>query len=306
MDQLFSMQVFCQIIDSGSMALAARTLGVAPATVTGILARVEKKLGVRLLDRTTRRISMTEAGRIWYEHAKRILEESAEAETAVRNLAVEPRGVLRVTLPLGVAMTFVYPNMHAFALSYPHIELDLQINDRVIDLIENRLDLALRVGYLKDSDLVARPLLKYQRVVCASPQYLSEHGVPEHPSDLSQHHCLLYGHDQQPVYWNFEVDGIVKTIPVQGKLRSNESNALLTWARCGHGLTRQPAWLVTQDLHQGSLLSVLDHFTLKDQRQLPGIYAVMPKARSYPAKVKAFLDFFSQKISMPFSEKNSV
>lgn len=137
------------------IAQAARVLGLAPATVTGVLARMEKKLGVRLLDRTTRRINVTEAGRLWYEHANRIIEQSIAAEDAVRSLAAEPRGALRVTLPLGVAMTFVYPHLHEFSMQFPKIDLDLQVSDRIVDLVGNRFDLALRAGHAKDSDGMA-------------------------------------------------------------------------------------------------------------------------------------------------------
>ncbi|RJF96270.1 LysR family transcriptional regulator [Noviherbaspirillum saxi] len=293
------MQVFCQIIDSGNMADAARTLGLAPATVTGTLARVEKKLGVRLLDRTTRRMNLTEAGRLWYQHAKQILEQAAEAENAVRSLAVEPRGLLRVTLPLGVAMIFIYPYLHAFSQAYPLIELDLQVNDRFIDLIENRIDLAIRVGFMKDSELIARPLLRYSRVVCASPLYLSAHGIPEQPSDLARHQCLLYRHDLQPVYWDFQAGTEVQAVQVRGTLQSNESNALLAWARAGQGLTRQPSWLVAKDLERGVLVPVLECFAVKSPHDLPGIYAVTARTHQLPAKVKAFLDFFSSRVAAP-------
>lgn len=297
MDQLYNMQIFCQIIDSGSMAAAARSLGLAPATVTGLLARTEKNLGVRLLDRTTRRLHITEAGQIWYGYAKRILEEATEAENAVKSLQSQPRGVLRVTLPLGGAMVFVYPHLREFSTRFPMIELDLQINDKTINLLEHGFDMAIRVGHLKDSDLIARPLLRYQRAIFASPEYLARHGAPINPSDLGEHQCLLYQHDLQAVYWDFCVDGRTRKVLVQGKLRSNESNALLTWARAGLGITRQPTWMVAQSVREGSLVSILDEFIVTTPSELPGVYAVLPKARNYPAKVEIFIQFLSKKIS---------
>jgi LysR family transcriptional activator of dmlA len=296
MNQLFSMQVFCQIVDSGSMASAARTLGVAAATVTGVLAASEKKLGVRLLDRSTRRLHITEAGQIWYSYAKRILEESAAAEDAVRSLATEPRGLLRLSLPLGVAMTFVYPHLQEFSCQFPQIELDLQVNDKTVDLLEHGFDMALRVGHLKDSDLVARPLLQYQRALYASPAYLAVHGQPEHPDELAAHLCLLYQHDMQPVHWDFCVDGLSRKFLLKGKLRSNETHALLCWARAGLGITRQPDWLLAADLKAGNLVSILDAYRVTKRSELPGIYAVLPKATSYPVKLEAFISFFKQKI----------
>lgn len=293
------MQVFCQIVDSGSMAGAARALGLSAASVTMTLAKTEKRLNARLLDRTTRRINLTEAGHIWYGHARRILDESSEAENAVRNLAAEPRGLLRVTLPLGVAMRFVYPHANEFITRYPLIGLDLQVNDRVIDIIENRFDLALRVGHLQESELIARPLLLYRRQICASPAYLQEHGIPRDPTELARHQCLLYQHDQRPVSWSFWVNGAIHNVEVKGKLRSNESHALLTWARNGLGLTRQPTWLIDNDLQSGALVTVLDEFIINQPAALPGIYAVLPKSRIYPAKVEAFLAFMREKMKQP-------
>ncbi|KRB64162.1 LysR substrate-binding domain-containing protein [Noviherbaspirillum sp. Root189] len=231
MDQLFNMQVFSQIVDSGSLAQAARVLGLAPATVTGVLARTEKKLGVRLLDRTTRRISVTEAGRLWYEHANRITEQAMEAEDAVRSLAAEPRGTLRVTLPLGVAMTFVYPHLQEFSTQYPKIHLDLQVSDRIVDLVGNRFDLAFRAGQAKDSDLMIRRLLYYRRITCASPRYLALYGAPQHPSDLLQHQCLLYRHEPHPLQWEYRFNGDAIKVAVKGTYASNESHVLLAWAR---------------------------------------------------------------------------
>jgi len=296
MDQLFNMQVFCQIVDSGSMAQAARVLGLSPATVTGVLARIEKRLGVRLLDRTTRRINVTEAGRLWYEHANRLIEQSMEAEDAVRSLAMEPRGALRVTLPLGVAMTFVYPHLHEFSLQFPKIDLDLQVSDRIVDLVGNRFDLAFRAGHAEDSDLMIRRLLSYRRITCASAKYLALHGAPEHPCDLQQHQCLLYRHDPHSLHWQYRIDGVMAEVPVKGAYASNESHALLAWARSGLGITIQPEWLVDDDVRNGRLIPLLDDYAVNMPSELPAIYAVFPKARNRPKKVEAFVQFFAGKM----------
>ena len=297
MDQLFSMQVFCQIVDSGSMAQAARVLGLAPATVTGALARVEKRLGARLLDRTTRRIAVTEAGRLWYKHAKRIIEQSHEAEDAVRSLASEPRGELRITLPLGVALTFVYPHLHEFTTRFPRISLDLQVSDRVVDLVANGFDLALRAGRPGDSAFSARCLSTYRRVTCASPGYLASHGAPRHPTELARHQCLIYRHEPHSSSWQYQVDGTTMAIPVDGAFSSNESHALIAWAKAGKGITRQPDWLVEQDLLSGGLIRLLEEYDEIGASEQPGIYAVFPKPRNHPRKVEAFVKFFSQKIA---------
>lgn len=296
MDHLSDMRVFCQIVDSGSLAQASRVLGLSPATVTTALARVEKRLGARLLERTTRRISVTEAGRLWYGYAKRIVEQSGEAEDAVRSLSADPRGHLRVALPLGVAMTFVYPHLQEFSARYPKIALDLQVSDRIVDLVANGFDLALRAGHPGDSDFVVKRLLHYRRITCASPAYLMEHGTPKSPSDLGSHHCLLYRHDPQPTSWHFRVDGATVAIPVNGRFSSNESHALLAWARSGMGITLQPEWLVEEDLRTGRLIPVLGECGIESKPELPAIYAVLLKPKNQPKKVEAFVQFFGEKI----------
>ncbi len=300
MDQLFAMKVFCQIIDSNGMANAARALGLGPATVTQTIAALEKGLDARLLNRTTRRIAITEAGRVYYDYAKRILDETLAAEEAVRKSTAEPSGLLRISLPLGVAQTFIYPQLAAFSGRYPRIQLDLQINDNIVDLVENNFDLGLRVGYLDDAQWVAKPLLRYRRLTCASSAYLERCGKPQHPNDLARHNCLLYRHAAVAVRWEYLIDGEIKRIVVNGTFASNESNALLSWARNGQGITRQPDWLVAEDIRTGALTTILDDFAVRAEPALPGIFVLLPRRRFQAAKVTAFIDFFAEKI-MPAS-----
>lgn len=297
MDQLISMRVFCQIVDSGSLAQAARVLGLAPATVTGALAGLEKRLNARLLDRTTRRIAITEAGRVWYQHAKRIVEQSQEAEEAVRSLTSDLRGELRLTLPLGVALTFVYPYLHEFHERFPKIGLDLQVNDRPVDLVANGFDLALRAGHPGDCGFAARRLATYRRLTCASPSYLRSFGVPQHPAELQQHQCLIYRHEPQASSWQYFVNGETIAMPVRGAFSSNESHALIAWAKAGMGITRQPDWLVDRALRSGELVRVFEAYDGIPAPSLPGIYAFFPKPRHHPKKVEAFVKFFAGKMN---------
>ena len=297
-DHLFAMKVFCQVVDSDGMASAGRALGLGPATVTQTVAALEKRLDARLLNRTTRRISITEAGRIYYGYAKRIIEEAAAADDAVRKSADEPSGLLRISLPLGVAQTFIYPQLPAFSARYPQIQLDLQIDDGIVDLVENNFDLGLRVGYLADAQWVAKPLLRYRRLTCASPAYLERYGRPQHPDDLAAHNCLLYRHAIAAVRWEYLIGGEIVRVAVNGTLCSNESNALLNWARNGQGITRQPDWLVNEDIKAGRLLTVLDDFVVRAEASLPGIYVVLPRRQYQAAKVNAFIEFFAEKIML--------
>lgn len=295
-DHLFAMKVFCQVIDSDGMASAARALGLGPATVTQTVAALEKRLDARLLNRTTRRIAITEAGRIYYGYAKRILEESTAADEAVRKSAAEPSGLLRISLPLGVAQTFIYPHLSDFSTRYPQIQLGLQVNDDIVDLVENNFDLALRVGYLDDAQWVAKPLLRYRRLTCASPAYLARCGRPQHPADLARHNCLLYRHTMAAVRWEYLIDGEMMRIAVNGTLSSNESNALLNWARNGQGITRQPDWLVADDLRTGRLMTILDDFVVRAEAGLPGIFVLLPRRQYQAAKITAFIEFYAEKI----------
>lgn len=298
MDRLDALRLFCQIVDAGGLAKAAKVLGVSPATVTQGLARLERLYGTRLLERTTRRTAITEAGRILYERAQRLLEEAASAEAAVRGAGNTPRGSLRITLPLGVALTFIYPQLNAFTTRYPDISLDLQINDQVVDLVAGNYDLGLRAGVLSSADVVASPLLRYQRITCASPAYLQRQGTPAHPDELSRHACLTYRHDALPVAWHYWVDGQKTEISVQGPYASNESHALLAMARQGLGITRQPDWLLAEDLREGRLVAVLDDFSAP-AHDLPGIYAIVPRRGYRPAKVDVFMEFARQAIAGP-------
>ncbi len=296
MDRLDALRLFCQIVDAGGLAKAAKVLGMSPATVTQGLARLERQYGTRLLERTTRRTAITEAGRILYERAQRLLEDAASTEAAVRGASNAPRGSLRITLPLGVALTFIYPRLSEFTARYPDISLDLQISDQVVDLVAGNYDLGLRAGVLSSVDVVASPLLRYQRVTCASPAYLQRHGTPAHPDELSRHACLAYRHDALPVAWHYWIDGQRTSISVHGPYASNESHALLAMARQGLGIIRQPDWLLTEDLREGRLVAVLEDFSAPAP-ELPGIYAIVPRRGYRPAKVDAFMAFARQAIA---------
>jgi DNA-binding transcriptional LysR family regulator len=193
-------------------------------------------------------------------------------------------------------MTFVYPHLHEFSARYPKIALDLQVSDRVVDLVANGFDLALRAGHPGDSDFVVKHLLRYRRLTCASPAYLAQHGTPRKPSDLGSHHCLLYRHEPQASSWRFRVDGATVAIPVNCRFSSNESHALLAWARSGMGITLQPDWLVEEDLKSGRLIAVLGEYGIESSHELPTIYAVLLKPKNQPKKVEAFVKFFGEKI----------
>ncbi|WP_215779773.1 LysR family transcriptional regulator [Paludibacterium sp. B53371] len=285
MDQLQAMRVFCQVVDAGSMAAAARVLDLAPASVTATISRLERHLGVSLLQRSTRALAMTEAGRLWYGQARQILQQAQAAEEAVRRHAREPHGQLRVTTTPGVAAHFIYPWLADFCHDYPHIEVELLIDHRVLDLQGEGIDLALRTGHLADSSLIALPLLHYHHLTCASPAYLARHGVPQHPRELAAHTCLTYRRHSR---WRFQHEGEMLEVAVSGRHVSNDARALLAWALAGEGLLRQPDWLLAEALRQGQLQAVLTPFTLSGRQRTP-LSAVLPQQGLRPRKVDVFL-----------------
>lgn len=300
MDELYQMRVFCQIVDSGSMVAAARQLGLSPATISTVLARSEAHLGVRLLHRSTRRLTLSEAGQTWYAHARRILEQTHEAEEAVRRSAQAPQGQLRISLTAGVAERFVYPRLAGFASRYPGIGLELRVTEQMLDMVEHQLDLCLRVGRLPSSDLIARPLRRYQRMCCASPAYLKIHGLPATPQALVDHACLCFRRDGHGDRWEFWMNGRTEELPVQGTLSSNDSRALLQWALNGQGIARLPDWYLQPELQAGKLQRVLPDFDDPRPAAWPGIYAMLPAVKQQTAKVEAFLSFMK-----PAFESNS-
>lgn len=297
MDHFEALKLYCQIVDAGGMAKAARVLGVSPATVTQGLAQLERHYDTSLLERTTRKMLVTESGKLLYLRAKTLIEDLGNTEEEVRGSSTTPKGNLRITLPLGVAQSFIYPRLTEFTEKYPDIKLDLQVSDQVLDLVAGNYDIGLRAGILADASVIAIPLLRYRRLTCASPYYLARYGHPLHPQELRQHTCLVYRHDALPVSWDYWIEQTVTSITVQGSYASNESNALLAMARAGLGITRQPDWLVNQDLRQGSLVSVLESFNAPSMLNAPGIYAVIQKRQYRSAKIDAFIEFARAVIS---------
>ncbi|GGY24701.1 LysR family transcriptional regulator [Paludibacterium paludis] len=280
------MKVFCQVVDSGSMANAARVLALAPASVTGTVARLERHLGVSLLRRSTRTLGVTEAGEAWYRHARQILRQTAEAEETAKKHAREPHGRLRVTASAGVARSFLYPWLPDFCRQYPLIGVDLHISDRLVDLRAQGMDLALRTGPVTGADYVALPLARYPHLTCASPAYLAMHGTPAHPDELERHACLTY---QTRAEWRYQAGEETLDYTVTGHLVSNDANALLAWAEGGLGIVRQPAWAVAAALKEGRLTPLLEAYTVRRTSQLTILHAVLPEQGFRPRKVEAFL-----------------
>ncbi|HEX2529346.1 MAG TPA: LysR family transcriptional regulator [Geminicoccus sp.] len=293
LDRVTGMQVFSRVAALGSLSAAARALGMSQTMVTKHIAAIEERLGVRLLHRTTRKLTLTQAGRRYLESAERILDDIEEAEATAAAERVEARGTLRVNAPLSFGIRHIAPMMAEFARRHPAVLMDLGLSDRFVDLVEEGWDLAIRIGRMQDSSMMARRLAPCRMVVCASPDYLAEHGRPATVRDLAGHNCLSYtlSRMQSGGRWLFGQDARV-SVPVSGNLRSNNGDALVAAALAGQGLIYEPTFLVSDALRDGRLIVVeLDVPFI----ELPGIYALHSASRLPPAKVRTFIEFLGQR-----------
>lgn len=289
MDRFHLMQLFVRIVDSGSFSAVARELGMIQPTVSKQMTALEDKLGVRLLNRTTRRLSLTEAGREYYERCQRILDEVQEMETEVTGLQNRPTGTLRVNTPVAFGNVHMLPLVLAFRRNYPGVAIDLSLDDRFVDLVQEGIDVAIRFGKLGDSQLVARHVGSSARVCVASPEYLAAHGTPKMPSDLRNHKCITYTYLFSNE-WPFDGPGGSQSIKVHGDFRANSGMTIRAAALEGAGIASVPAFLIREDIETGRLIQLLSQFAPEPI----GISAVYPSARLLSRKVKLFVDFLQQ------------
>ena len=289
-ESLASIRIFEQVVEAGSFSAAARQLGVAPSSVSRQVSELEDALGARLFQRSTRRLSLTEAGEVYHEHAVRILSELDEARLAVSQLDGTPTGILRLSVPGSLSRRLIVPAVAAFQARYPAVEVALIVSDQVLDMIENRIDVTVRLGALGDSNLVARKLATVPRHLCASPAYLDRAGEPARPEDLAEHSCLTFRSGPGSNIWSFHGAGD-QTVEVhaRGRLYANDGESLVAAAAADQGLILVPEWLVKEELDGGQLRSLLPEWT-----PVPGetpLYALYPLQRHLAPKVRAFIDF---------------
>ena len=290
LDRITGMQVFSRVVALGSLSAAARALGMSQTMATKHMAALEGRLGVKLLHRTTRRLTLTEAGRIYLEASERILEDIAEADARAALETTEVQGRLRLNVPVSFGIREIAPLLPKLADRYPMLELDLGLNDRHINLIEEGWDLVIRIGKLRDSSMIARRLAPCTMAVCAAPAYLERHGHPRRIEELTEHNCLGYTLSRQVGVdrWHFGSDG-KKRVAVTGSMQANNGDALVAAAVGGHGIVYQPTFLVQREIDAGILVPLeLDHAPI----ELEGIFAAYPSDRRPPAKIRATIDFF--------------
>ncbi len=295
LDRVTGMQVFSRVAALGSLSAAARALGMSQTMATKHVAALEARLGTKLLHRTTRRLTLTEAGRNYLDAVERILAEVEEADAAASAETVEVRGTLRVNVPVSFGIREIAPLIPEFTRRHPGVTVDLGLNDRQVDLIEEGWDLVIRIGAMKDSTMVARKLARCRTVLCAAPAYLRKNGKPRTTADLARHNCLGYTlSDLVGVNrWSFGRDGKVR-VKVQGSLKANNGDALVAAAVAGEGVTYQPTFLVRREIDEGLLVRLaLDH----EPVELDGIFAVYPSDRRPAAKVRTFIDFLADQFA---------
>jgi DNA-binding transcriptional LysR family regulator len=291
MDTLASMQVFATVVEAGSFAAAAERLELSRAMVSKHMAHLESHLGTRLLNRTTRRLSLTESGSTYFERCQQILKDIEEAELATTELTSVPRGTLRLTVPLVFGVLHIAPLIADYLSIHPDAKLDFTLDDRNIDLVNEGYDLAIRIGNLAETGLIARKFAKDTLVVCGAPAYFRRHGVPLIPEDLSKHSCLGYSYDASGNEWRFSGPDGEHVVQINGNLRANNGDLLRVAALGGAGIVLQPRFLVGADLRAGRLQSVLTEY---DSHEL-GIYAVYPSRKYLSAKVRSFIDFLVER-----------
>jgi LysR family transcriptional activator of dmlA len=292
-DIVSELSFFVLLAKLGSLSATARELGITPPAVTKRLMLMEQRLGVRLLNRTTRRVSLTSEGETYLSQASRILGEIRDMEESVSSSRAAPRGLLRVNSTLGFGRTTIAPLVSAFAQRYPEVEVQLQLTDRALNLVEEGYDLGIRFGELPDTRLGARKIMSNRRFLCASPRYLAQNGVPQLPADLARQRCILHRqNDDAYSIWKLEKGRKSETVKVRGSLSSNDGDVVLGWALDGHGILLRSEWDLAKYLESGRLQVVLDDYTLPSA----DLYAYYPSRQQQPAKVRAFIDFLVEQL----------
>ncbi|MBU3022364.1 LysR family transcriptional regulator [Aestuariibacter sp. A3R04] len=292
------LQLFVRIASTQNISAAGEELGLSPAVSSAHINKLESTLGVRLLHRTTRSVSLTEEGKAFLHHAEDVLDSVEAAKASVGAGSTSPAGTLRITAPASFGRMHLLPALQLFMQEFPRLTVDLKLSDTIIDLVEGGFDIAIRNSELKDSSLIARKLVNDRRVLCASPEYLQRNGEPKQPDDLKHHCCIvLSGMDT----WHFKTENGERALKVNGTFKTDNGEAIRDACRMGIGITVNSTWSAYEELAQGKLVEVLPTFPLVSHT---AIWAVYPSSRLLAPKVRAFIDFCSDYFSgVPYWEK---
>ena len=294
MDRLDAMRLFVRVAELGSFAKAADQSDLSPSAVTRQIARLEAHLGVKLIARTTRHVSLTSSGADYLKRCHEILNLVHRSESEISAERSLPSGTIRISLPMSFGIARLAPLLNDFSQSYPRVSLDMQLTDRHVNLAEEGVDLAIRVTRALDVRDVARKLATSRSVVVAAPQYLARHGRPRHPGDLRSHECLTYTGASAGAKWQFVVNDRVQSVLVSGPIQANNGDVLMQAATQGLGIAYLPEFIVGRLLVSGKLAEILSDYAMPEL----GIYAVLPSNRHIPQRIKLLMDFVSQKLAM--------
>ncbi len=294
MDRFQAIRVFAQVAESGSFTAAAVKLGLSATATSRHVADLEARLHTRLLNRTTRRVSLTESGQAFYERSVQLLADLDEAEQEALRAAVVPRGTIKLTTSITFGVRHVGPAIAGFLAAHAEVRFDVSLSDRVVDLVEEGFDLAIRIGAPGSENVVARKLGETRLVPCASAAYLAAHGAPQVPEDLARHNCFTYEYVSPRNLWRFrDPAGGERSVRVKGNLHSNNGDLLAEAAARGAGVVFEPAFIVGPEVRAGRLVPLLQDF----EPQATPIYAVYPSRKHLPAKVRLFVDFLVERFS---------
>lgn len=291
MDRFENLKTFISVVDSGSFSAAAERLGCAKSVVSRRIGELESHLGVLLLNRSTRRLNLSESGREFYPRAKQIIQEMEDAEQSLIQAQGALRGRIRFTSPLSFGLGHLMPLINQFSAEHPEVELDMSFNDDEVDIIKEGFDLAIRIGRLVDSSLVAKRLTDIRMVVTANPAYLQRNGTPRHPRELVNHHGLHYNRLPERLQWQFNDDeGMPYSVKVPSRIHSDNGDALAQAAVAGLGVLITPTFIIERELADGRLVTILDDHPL----DTIGLYAVYPSRQHQPRRVRALIDHLAQ------------
>ncbi|MDR9751781.1 LysR family transcriptional regulator [Pseudomonas sp. SZMC_28357] len=293
MDRLGAMQTFVCVVETGSFSAAARRLRIGQPAVSKTVAQLEDRLRVRLLTRSTRGLMPTEAGQAFFERAKRTLEEADEADNAARGAAAGLSGTLRVSAPVTFARMHILPHLAAFLEQHPHLDIDLQLDDRLVNLVEEGIDVALRLGDLRDSGLTARKIGACRRRVLATPRYFERYGEPGSPEDLANHQAVIYGLGVGRATWQFMQGDVEQSVTVNGRVRVSAAEGVRVAVLADLGLSLSSEWMFAPELANGTVRPTLQDWQLPDM----DLWALLPAGRMASAKARAFIGFVERLLS---------
>jgi DNA-binding transcriptional LysR family regulator len=291
LDALTGITLFAKVVEHKNLSETARDMGLTPSAVSRQLAELERRLGARLINRTTRRLQVTEAGEVYYQHCVKILEDIEVAQLSVQRLQAAPRGSLRVTAPSSFGRLHIAPLLPEFLKAFPEISVDITMSDSVVDLLQSEVDIAIRITALKDSGFIARRIAPDHRVMVASPSYLERYGTPQTLQDLRGHNCLLYAFQKGTTSWKMRTEQGLEEVEVRGNLRTNSGEALRIAALAGVGIALQGTWRVGPDIRDGTLTQLFTGHAVSTSSLDTAVYAMYPHKHYLSPKVRVFLDF---------------